>query len=111
MTDSDFPGGSSDEESPSLDAVYEEMDPLEPHTTSELAQALGAPRRLVRSLLNKLARGDDVQKKEPNSGRVVWVREPPAYECSNCRSEFRIKLSHPIFSSVRLCPTCGAQLE
>ena len=66
---------------------------------------------LIWSLFNKLVGEEKVGKKEPESNRAIWIREPPVYECTNCGYEFQIKCLYPVFSPVRLCPRCGKQSD
>lgn len=108
MTDED---GTDDGTAPSPDEVYEAMEPLEPYTTRELATLLGAPRRLVRSLLDALVADEAVRRKSAGRGRAIWIRDPPTHECPDCGYAFQVKFLHPVLSSVRLCPRCGRQLE
>lgn len=111
MTDHDDADGSSRDDDPSPDEVYEAMDPLEPYTTGELAKKFRASKRLIWSLLNTLAGTDKVRKKEPEPNRRIWIREPPAHKCPNCGYEFQVKVLHPVLSSIRLCPRCGTQIK
>ncbi len=87
------------------------MAPLEPYTTGELARVLDAPRRLVRQLLDALADEEQIRKKTPEPDRTIWIREPPARTCPGCGRTFEIKFLHPVLSSARFCPRCGAQLD
>ena len=56
------------------EAVLEEMEQLEPYTTGELAEELGAPRRTVYNYLEKLAEENKIRKKKPEPRRVIWIR-------------------------------------
>lgn len=111
MTDSDRPDEPGDERDVSPEDVYEEMEPLEPYTTGELARSLHAPKRLLRSLLRSLSGDGKVREKEPEPNRIIRVRKSPTYECPNCGYEFQIEFLHPVLSSARLCPQCGTQLK
>lgn len=90
--------------------IYEEMAVLEPYTTGELASSFDLPKRRVRSLLERLRNGDKIRKKEPEPERAIWIREPPAHECSACEYRYEVKFLHPIFSAVQFCPRCGTRL-
>lgn len=94
---------------PSESAVYEEMEPLEPYTTGELARRVGAARDVVKRLLDALYEGDRVEKKEA-SGAVIWVRDAPRYQCAECGDEYQIRIVHPLQSAIRFCPHCGSRL-
>jgi predicted Zn-ribbon and HTH transcriptional regulator len=111
MSDPSTDDESSKGDELSPEDVYETMDPLEPYTTGELARRLETSKSLIRSFLNKLVGEDKVRKKDPEPNQMIWIREPPVYECANCGYEFQIKFLHPVLSSVRLCPQCGNQLE
>ena len=111
MSDSNTNGEESNGDDLSPDDVYEAMEPLEPYTTGELARRLDTSKGLIWSFLNKLVGEDKVRKKEPEPNQMIWIREPPVYECANCGHEFQIKFLHPVLSSVRLCPRCGKQLN
>jgi predicted transcriptional regulator len=54
--------------------VFEEMEPLEPYTTGELAEILDAPRRTVYNYLQELAEEDQIRKKKPEPRRAIWIR-------------------------------------
>jgi predicted transcriptional regulator len=54
--------------------VLEEMEPLEPYTTGELADQLGAPRRTVYNYLEELAEKNKIRKKKPEPRRAIWIR-------------------------------------
>lgn len=97
------------ESEPTKSTVYEEMEPLEPYTTSELAERIGAARDVVRRLLDALYEGDQVEKKATGSG-VIWVRDAPRYSCPNCEYEYQIRIVHPLQSALRFCPRCGSRL-
>lgn len=56
------------------DQVLEQMEHLEPYTTSELAEATGAPRRTVYNYLEELAENDKIRKKKPNERQAIWIR-------------------------------------
>ncbi|WP_335999398.1 hypothetical protein [Halorientalis halophila] len=111
----DRPDEPSDDASPAADPTRDEvqdaMAPLEPYTTGELARVLDAPRRLVRQLLDALADEEQIRKKTPEPDRTIWIREPPARTCPGCGRTFEIKFLHPVLSSARFCPRCGAQLD
>ena len=104
-------GGDDEGATPAAETVYEAMEPLEPYTTGELASTLGAPRRLVRGLLDRLAEAGTIRRKEPEPERVIWIREPPKHECPNCGGEFEVRYFHPVFQAVQFCPKCGTRLR
>jgi predicted transcriptional regulator len=54
--------------------VLEEMEPLEPYTTGELADALNAPRRTIYNYLAELHEENKIRKKKPEPRRVIWIR-------------------------------------
>ena len=54
--------------------VFEAMEPLEPYTTGELADMLGAPRRTVFNYLDELAEQERIRKKKPEPRRAIWIR-------------------------------------
>lgn len=54
--------------------VLEMMEPHEPYVTSELADALGWPRRTVYEVLSNLHDDGRVSKKQANSRAVMWMR-------------------------------------
>jgi DNA-binding GntR family transcriptional regulator len=56
--------------------VFGTMDPLEPHTTRELADTLGVPRRSVYEFLETLAEQGRIRKKKPEPRRAIWIRPP-----------------------------------
>lgn len=56
------------------DDVFEAMEPLEPYTTGELSEMLGAPRRSVYNYLEKLAEQGQIRKKKPEPRRAIWIR-------------------------------------
>lgn len=56
------------------DDVFEAMDHLEPYTTGELAEQLGAPRRTVYNYLEELAEENRIRKKKPEPRRAIWIR-------------------------------------
>ncbi|MFC7141807.1 hypothetical protein ACFQMA_18470 [Halosimplex aquaticum] len=58
----------------SPNAVLEEMEPLEPYTTGELADELEAPRRSVYNYLETLAEEGRIRKKKPEPRRAIWIR-------------------------------------
>lgn len=49
--------------------VFETMEPLEPYTTGELADMVGAPQRTVFNYLNDLAEQGRIRKKKPQSSK------------------------------------------
>ena len=55
--------------------VFEEMDPLEPYTTRELADRLDVPRRTVYNYLNELAESGHIRKKKTEPRRAIWICE------------------------------------
>lgn len=57
-----------------IEDVLEAMEPLEPYTTAELADMLGAPRRTVFNHLDKLAEQERIRKKKPEPRTVIWIR-------------------------------------
>lgn len=54
--------------------VFDAMEPLEPYTTREIADIVGAPRRTVFNYLNELADDELIRKKKPEPRRAIWVR-------------------------------------
>lgn len=54
--------------------VFETMDPLEPYTTRELADALAMPRRSAYEHLEELADAGKIRKKKPEPRRAIWIR-------------------------------------
>jgi predicted transcriptional regulator len=56
--------------------VFAAMDPLEPYTTRELADALNIPRRSAYEFLEQLAKQDRIRKKKPEPRRAIWIRSP-----------------------------------
>lgn len=103
--------GDDTDESPSRSEVYEHLEPLEPYTTEEVASLLDRPKKLVFRLLDALYEADEVQKKETESGPVIWIRDAPKYECADCGHEFEVQFLHAVLSSARYCPRCGNRLE
>ena len=63
------------EHSVTVEDVFEEMEPLEPYTTREIADDLSIPRRTAYEFLEELAEGDRIRKKKPELRRVIWIRE------------------------------------
>lgn len=57
-----------------IEDVFEAMDPLEPYTTGELAENVGAPRRTVYHYLEQLYEENRINKKKPDPRRVIWMR-------------------------------------
>ena len=49
------------------------MEPLEPYTTGELADALDWPQRTVYHVLDRLADDGTLRKKKPDSRRAIWM--------------------------------------
>lgn len=109
MTDGDEEDRSrtDDDAAPSATALYEEMEVLEPYTTGELATAVGAPKRRVRRLLERLAGDETIRKKVPEPERIIWIRDAPTDECPACGLSYEIKFAHPVLSAARFCPWCG----
>lgn len=95
---------------PDAKQVFETLEPLEPYTTGEVASILDAPKQVVRKLLDRLAEERKVRKKEPESNRIIWIREPPKHGCPECDGDFEVKYLHPIFQNVQFCPNCGTRL-
>lgn len=56
------------------DRILKTMEPLEPYSTSELADSLGEPRRTVLYNLNRLAEDGEIVKKPHNPNNVTWFR-------------------------------------
>lgn len=54
--------------------ILEEMEPLEPYTTGELAGDLDIPRRTVYNYLEDLVEEDKIRKKKPEPRRAIWIR-------------------------------------
>ncbi|MDF9747559.1 MarR family transcriptional regulator [Natrinema salsiterrestre] len=105
--DDETPDGTA----PSATDVCDEMEPFEPYTSGELAAILDIPKRLARTLLKRLTDDGRIRRKELESDRAVWIREPPTHACPDCGREFEIRYSHPIFQAVQFCPGCGTRLE
>jgi hypothetical protein len=103
------PDDNEGESSP--DELLSAMDPLEPYTTRELAQALGRPIRRIRSLLDQLSADEAVRKAEPGRDNAIWIREAPVAQCPACGREFEVKYLHAVLTSVKYCPHCGVRLE
>lgn len=57
-----------------VEDVFNAMEPLEPYTTGELANMLGAPRRTVFNYLEALAEQERIRKKKPEPKRAIWIR-------------------------------------
>lgn len=57
-----------------VEDVFNAMEPLEPYTTGELANMLGAPRRTVYNYLEELAEQGRIRKKKPEPKRAIWIR-------------------------------------
>ena len=57
-----------------VEDVFEAMEPLEPYTTGELADTLGAPRRTVFKYLEELAEQEQIRKKKPGPRSAIWIR-------------------------------------
>lgn len=55
--------------------VFAAMEPSEPYTTGELAEAVGIPRRTAYNYLADLAAAGDVRKKKVDPRRIIWIRE------------------------------------
>lgn len=58
----------------SVSDVFDAMKPLEPYTTAELAELVGAPRRTILKYLDKLAEEGKIRKKKPEPRRAIWIR-------------------------------------
>lgn len=54
--------------------VFAAMDPLEPYTTREIADALAVPRRSAYEYLEALAEQGRIRKKKPEPRRAIWIR-------------------------------------
>lgn len=106
MTDSQ-----PDDDAPSPEQLYQELEVFEPYTTDELAAEFRAERSIIKRLLGALNREGKIRKKKPADGNTIWIREPPKHRCPNCEYEFEIKYLHPVFSAVQYCPRCGAHLQ
>jgi len=87
------------------------MEPFEPYTTGELAAVLAVPKQVIRKLLNVLTAEEHIRRKEPESDRVIWIREPPANSCPDCGHKFEVKFLHSVLSAAQYCPRCGTQLD
>jgi len=90
--------------------VCDEMEVLEPYTTSELASHFEKSKRSIRNLLERLSTAGKIRKKEPEPNRTIWIREAPTHDCSNCGYRYEVKFLHPVFAAVQYCPQCGNQL-
>lgn len=55
--------------------LLDAMTPQEPHTTGELADALGWPRRTVYNHLSALEKDGRLRKKKPEARRAIWILE------------------------------------
>lgn len=102
--------GEDTERELSPDEVYDEMEVLEPYTAGELASSFNAPKRRIRTLLERLSNSDQIRKKQRESKRAIWIREAPVHECPNCGHKYEVKFLHPVFSAVQFCPRCGRKL-
>lgn len=58
----------------SPDDVYSAMDPVEPYTTGELADALGWPQRSMYQALDDLADAGEIRKKKTGPRQAIWIR-------------------------------------
>jgi DNA-binding IclR family transcriptional regulator len=58
----------------SAEDLLDEMEPLEPYMTAEVAGALDIPRRTAYKYLDELADDGRVRKKKPEPRRVIWIR-------------------------------------
>ncbi|TKR27963.1 helix-turn-helix transcriptional regulator [Natronomonas salsuginis] len=54
--------------------VFQQMEPLEPYSTNEIADRLGLPHRTALHYLNQLAENNRIRKKKPGKRSVIWVR-------------------------------------
>jgi predicted transcriptional regulator len=54
--------------------VFEFMEGLEPYSTREIAEGLGAPRRTVYNFLEELHQEGKIRKKKPDPRSAVWFR-------------------------------------
>ncbi|SDY35686.1 hypothetical protein SAMN04487946_11250 [Halobellus clavatus] len=86
------------------------MEPFEPYTLEDLIGRVNVTKGRLWSLLGSLQQDGKIRKKESESNQRIWLREPPAHQCSNCDYESQIKLVHPIFGSMQFCPQCGTRL-
>lgn len=89
--------------------LREGMAVLEPYTAGELASRFDAPKRRVRALLERLSEEGTVRKKAPDPERPVRVRTDPE-ECPDCGYRYEVRFLHPVLSTVRFCPRCGARV-
>lgn len=53
--------------------VLDAMEPLEPYTTGELADALDWPQRTVYHVLDQLADDGTLRKKKPDPRQAIWM--------------------------------------
>ena len=110
MSDKTDEWGDTTDTDPSAEELLDDLEPFEPYTTDELADAYGTKRSVIRQLLDTLNREEKVRKKKPKSSPTIWIREPPVNSCSKCDRTFEIKFMHPVFSSAQYCPRCGNRL-
>jgi sugar-specific transcriptional regulator TrmB len=54
--------------------VFAALEPLEPYTTREVADALEIPRRSAYEYLTDLADDDAIRKKKTEPRRAIWIR-------------------------------------
>lgn len=72
MTDAPNPSGSNDPQT-TAEEVLGVMEPTDPYTTQEIADALDIPRRTANYRLNRMADDGEVRKKKHNKRRVSWM--------------------------------------
>ena len=110
MTDeNDRRDGHADSD-PTPAELLDELEPFEPYTTEELADAFDTEPGVIRRLLARLVRTEAVRKKTPTAGPDLWIRDPPVNTFSACGREFAVTFAHPVFSATNYCPRCGNRL-
>lgn len=105
-------GGSSKPPGDELtaEAIFDDIEVLEPYTTGELASRFDVAKRRLQALLEGLSAAGKIRKKEPEPNHPIWIRDAPIHECPACGYRYEVKFLHPVLSSVRYCPRCGNQL-
>jgi len=60
--------------STSPNEVFQQMEPLEPYSTNEIADQLGLPHRTALHYLDQLSENNRIRKKKTGKRSVIWVR-------------------------------------